>query len=405
MTRADMDRVRGEFVRAVEMSITCGFDMLELHCAHGYLLSSFITPLANRRTDEYGGSLENRLRYPLEIFRAMRAAWPGEKPISVRISATDWVAGGIGGPESVEIARAFAEAGADAIHVSTGQTSPDAKPVYGRAYQTPFSDRIRNEVGVADDRGGQHHRGRPGERHRRRGARGPVRAGPPAPGRRRVDAARRRRAGPRRAVVAAAVPHRQAATGAEPGEEGGDCRGWDLMVRLTPAPVDKPLSARIREMAVFAGGAVLVVDWIGAVLVWVGVLPAALGSLHVPLLLMLAAAGGVWALAYAGGVLGQPLPMRCLQASLSIGGAACFATMVADLTGLCTGRQAWRAMIFASVGLAGAGLVGDAVRDARKQDSPRFAALACWCGVMAMVMLGAWLLAFRNPTGVWNRCC
>jgi anthraniloyl-CoA monooxygenase len=149
MTRDDMDRVRGEFVRATEMAAECGFDMLELHCAHGYLLSSFITPLANHRTDEYGGSLENRLRYPLETFRAMRAVWSEEKPISVRISATDWVAGGIGGPESVEIARAFAEAGADAIHVSTGQTSPDAKPVYGRAYQTPFSDRIRNEVGVA----------------------------------------------------------------------------------------------------------------------------------------------------------------------------------------------------------------------------------------------------------------
>jgi len=149
ITRAEMDEVRGQFVRAAEMAVACGFDMLELHCAHGYLLSSFITPLANRRTDEYGGSLENRLRYPLEVFRAIRAAWPEERPISVRISATDWVEGGIAGPESVEIARAFAEAGADAIHVSTGQTSPDARPVYGRAYQTPFSDRIRNEVGVA----------------------------------------------------------------------------------------------------------------------------------------------------------------------------------------------------------------------------------------------------------------
>ncbi|HEX8243372.1 MAG TPA: bifunctional salicylyl-CoA 5-hydroxylase/oxidoreductase [Longimicrobium sp.] len=148
MTRADMDRVTAEFVRAAEMGAECGFDMLELHCAHGYLLSSFITPLANRRTDEYGASLENRLRYPLEVFRAVRAAWPEDRPISVRISATDWVEGGIGGPESVEIARAFADAGADAIHVSTGQTSPEAKPVYGRAYQTPFSDRIRNEVGV-----------------------------------------------------------------------------------------------------------------------------------------------------------------------------------------------------------------------------------------------------------------
>jgi anthraniloyl-CoA monooxygenase len=149
ITRADMDAVRGQFVAAVEMAAECGFDMVELHCAHGYLLSSFITPLGNRRTDEYGGSLENRLRYPLEVFRAMRAVWPEDRPMSVRISATDWVEGAIGGPESVEIARAFAEAGADAIHVSTGQTSPEAKPVYGRAYQTPFSDRIRNEVGVA----------------------------------------------------------------------------------------------------------------------------------------------------------------------------------------------------------------------------------------------------------------
>ncbi|HEU4557400.1 MAG TPA: bifunctional salicylyl-CoA 5-hydroxylase/oxidoreductase [Longimicrobium sp.] len=149
MTRADMDAVRDQFAAAVEMAAGCGFDMVELHCAHGYLLSSFITPLGNQRTDEYGGPLENRLRYPLEVFRAMRAAWPDDRPMSVRISATDWVEGAIGGPESVEIARAFADAGADAIHVSTGQTSLAAKPVYGRAYQTPFSDRIRNEVGVA----------------------------------------------------------------------------------------------------------------------------------------------------------------------------------------------------------------------------------------------------------------
>jgi anthraniloyl-CoA monooxygenase len=122
--------------------------MLELHCAHGYLLSSFITPLSNRRTDEYGGSLENRLRFPLEVFRAMRAVWPEESPMSVRISATDWAEGGVDGNESVEIARAFAQAGADIIHVSAGQTSPLARPVYGRMFQTPFSDRIRNEAGV-----------------------------------------------------------------------------------------------------------------------------------------------------------------------------------------------------------------------------------------------------------------
>jgi anthraniloyl-CoA monooxygenase len=149
MRRADMDRVRDEFVRAAEMGAACGFDWLELHCAHGYLLSSFITPLTNRRTDAYGGALANRLRFPLEVFRAVRAVWPQEKPMSVRISATDWMDGGITGEDSVEIARAFGEAGADLIDVSAGQTSRLAQPVYGRMFQTPFSDRIRNEVGIA----------------------------------------------------------------------------------------------------------------------------------------------------------------------------------------------------------------------------------------------------------------
>ena len=145
MDRQDMDRVRGDFVTAARMGIDADFDMLELHCAHGYLLSSFITPLSNQRTDEYGGTLDNRLRYPVEVFRAMRAAWPAERPMSVRISATDWVAGGVTGDDALQIARAFMAAGADIIHVSTGQTSIEAKPVYGRMYQTPFSDRIRNE--------------------------------------------------------------------------------------------------------------------------------------------------------------------------------------------------------------------------------------------------------------------
>ncbi|HBL28575.1 MAG TPA: bifunctional salicylyl-CoA 5-hydroxylase/oxidoreductase [Acidobacteria bacterium] len=148
MTREDMDRVRDEFVRATRWAAEADFDMIELHCAHGYLLSGFITPLANRRTDDYGGSLENRLRFPLEVFRAMRAAWPDERPISVRISATDWVEGGIDGADAVEIARAFQQAGVDILHVSAGQTSPKAKPVYGRMFQTPFSDRIRNETGL-----------------------------------------------------------------------------------------------------------------------------------------------------------------------------------------------------------------------------------------------------------------
>src|SRR3954454_2509240 len=148
MTRADMEFLCDEFVRATRMAEQCGFDMIELHCAHGYLLSSFITPLSNQRQDEFGGSLENRLRFPLEVFRSMRAVWPKGKPVSVRISATDWVEGGINGDDAVEIARAFVSAGCDIIHVSTGQTSKDAKPVYGRMYQTPYTDRIRNEAGV-----------------------------------------------------------------------------------------------------------------------------------------------------------------------------------------------------------------------------------------------------------------
>jgi anthraniloyl-CoA monooxygenase len=149
LSRDEMDEILHAFVRAAEMGIEAGFDMLELHCAHGYLLSSFITPLRNHRTDEYGGSLQNRLRYPLEIFSAMRAVWPQDRPMSVRISATDWVDGGVSGADSVEIARAFKAAGADLIDVSTGQTSPDAKPVYGRMFQTPYADRIRNEIGIA----------------------------------------------------------------------------------------------------------------------------------------------------------------------------------------------------------------------------------------------------------------
>jgi anthraniloyl-CoA monooxygenase len=149
LDRREMDDIRDAFVRATEMALEAGFDMLELHCAHGYLLSSFITPLLNHRDDEYGGSLENRLRYPLEVFAAMRAEWPADRPMSVRISATDWHEAGITGDDAVEIARAFKNAGADVIDVSTGQTSPDAKPVYGRMFQTPYADKIRNEIGIA----------------------------------------------------------------------------------------------------------------------------------------------------------------------------------------------------------------------------------------------------------------
>lgn len=149
MDRAAMDRVKKEFVAATVRGEACGFDMLELHCAHGYLLASFISPLTNQRADEYGGTLANRLRFPLEIFEAMRAAWPAHKPMSVRISATDWAEGGITGDDAVMIARAFAEAGVDLIDVSTGQTVRDAQPVYGRMFQTPFSEQVRNEARVA----------------------------------------------------------------------------------------------------------------------------------------------------------------------------------------------------------------------------------------------------------------
>jgi anthraniloyl-CoA monooxygenase len=148
MTRADMDAVRDAFVRAARMAADANFDMLELHAAHGYLLSSFLTPVSNRRRDAYGGALENRLRFPLEVFRAVRDVWPAERPMSVRVSATDWVDDGITPEESVAIGRAFVDAGADIIHVSTGQTTPDAQPVFGRLWQTPFSDAIRNEARV-----------------------------------------------------------------------------------------------------------------------------------------------------------------------------------------------------------------------------------------------------------------
>ncbi|MEX4006197.1 bifunctional salicylyl-CoA 5-hydroxylase/oxidoreductase [Neoaquamicrobium sediminum] len=150
MDRADMDVVRDQFVAAAEMTERCGFDMLELHMAHGYLLSSFISPLTNLRDDDYGGSLENRMRYPLEVFHAVRAVWPEDKPISVRISANDWVGEeGITPAEAVEIARLLQAAGVDICDVSAGQTSKRARPVYGRMFQTPFSDRIRNETGMA----------------------------------------------------------------------------------------------------------------------------------------------------------------------------------------------------------------------------------------------------------------
>ena len=149
MSRADMDRIRGDFVRSAKYADQAGFDLLELHMAHGYLLSSFISPLTNLRRDQYGGTVANRLRWPLEVFRAVRAAWPEEKPMSVRISATDWAPGGLSEEDLLALARAFKDAGADLIDVSTGQVVPNQKPIYGRMYQTPYSDKIRNEIGIA----------------------------------------------------------------------------------------------------------------------------------------------------------------------------------------------------------------------------------------------------------------
>ncbi len=148
MDRADMDRVKADFVAAVKRAEAAGFDMVELHCAHGYLLGSFVSPVTNKRTDEYGGSLENRLRYPLEVFDACRAVWPKDKPMSVRISATDWIEGGLTGDEAVLVARAFREHGCDLINVSTGQTDPAEKPVYGRMFQAPFSEQVRIEADI-----------------------------------------------------------------------------------------------------------------------------------------------------------------------------------------------------------------------------------------------------------------
>jgi anthraniloyl-CoA monooxygenase len=148
LTMGELELIRDEFVEATVRAARAGFDLLELHCAHGYLLSSFISPLTNLRSDRYGGSLECRLRWPLEVFDAVRSSWPGERPLSVRISATDWHDGGISGDESVEIARAFALHGASAIDVSTGQVVATERPAFGRSYQTPFADRIRNEVAL-----------------------------------------------------------------------------------------------------------------------------------------------------------------------------------------------------------------------------------------------------------------
>lgn len=148
LDRHDMDAIRDQFVASTERALDAGFDLLELHMAHGYLLASFLSPLTNQRTDEYGGSLENRLRWPLEVLAAVRRAWPDDRPLSVRLSATDWHKDGLTQDEAVQIARALAAAGADILDVSTGQTLPEGKAVFGRLYQTPFADRIRHEAGI-----------------------------------------------------------------------------------------------------------------------------------------------------------------------------------------------------------------------------------------------------------------
>jgi anthraniloyl-CoA monooxygenase len=149
LTHDGMAEIREQFARAAAAGERAGFDLLELHCAHGYLLSSFISPISNQRSDEYGGTLQNRLRFPLEVFDAVREAWPARKPMTVRISATDWYPGGNDAEDAVEIARAFAAHGADAIDVSTGQVIKDERPAFGRSYQAPYADRIRNELGIA----------------------------------------------------------------------------------------------------------------------------------------------------------------------------------------------------------------------------------------------------------------
>ncbi|TLS43023.1 bifunctional salicylyl-CoA 5-hydroxylase/oxidoreductase [Streptomyces montanus] len=148
LTRTQLAEIRDQFTAAARRAAHCGFDLLELHCAHGYLLSGFLSPLTNRRTDAYGGPLENRLRFPLEVFDAVRAVWPENRPMTVRISATDWAEGGTTADDAVFAARAFAAHGADAIDVSTGQVVADERPEYGRSYQTPYADRIRNETGI-----------------------------------------------------------------------------------------------------------------------------------------------------------------------------------------------------------------------------------------------------------------
>ena len=194
MTRADMDAVREDFVAATRRADAAGFDLLEIHMAHGYLLSAFLSPLTNVRDDEYG---RDRAKFPLEVFAACRAVWPAEKPMSVRISATDWVEGGFDGDDAVAFARRLVEAGCDIVDVSTGQVSPDQQPAYGRSFQTPYADRIRHEAGIPVIAVGAISSYDDVNTIILAGPRRPVRARPPAPVGSALDAARRRRPGSR----------------------------------------------------------------------------------------------------------------------------------------------------------------------------------------------------------------
>ena len=148
LSEADMDRVVAEYVQATQRAESAGFDMLELHCAHGYLLASFLSPLTNLRSDQYGGEIESRARFPLRVFKAIREVWPAEKPISVRLSATDWEVDGLDGEDFIQLAQLFKSAGCDLLNTSTGQTTPGARPEYGRLFQTPFAERARLEARI-----------------------------------------------------------------------------------------------------------------------------------------------------------------------------------------------------------------------------------------------------------------
>jgi hypothetical protein len=221
-----MDRVTADFVASTQRAAQAGFDWLELHCAHGYLLSSFISPLTNKRTDEYGGSLENRLRYPLEVFAAVRAAWPKDLPMSVRISAHDWVEGGITPTDAVEIARAFKAAGADMIDCSSGQVSAQQKPTYGRMYQTPLPTASAKKRASPPSQWAPSLKPTTSTASGRRPRR-PVRRGPPALGQPGLDADRSRTHWLQRHRLAACLRVGQAAA-----------RSW-LCPRARPAGCDK----------------------------------------------------------------------------------------------------------------------------------------------------------------------